>query len=694
MVLLMRWQSTIIAALIGCLTTGGLNLLGWLAVSERKLYDYYLRSRPLEAPDKKIVIVGLGEADLEKYGFPISDDTLATLLTKVKEQKPRVIGLNLHRNVSIGEFGHKRLNHLFRSTPELIGVEKTDGGNSDHSFISPPSELAKLDQTGASEIIEDSQNGVVRRGYLYVQKSTEKEIIPSLGLATALKYLENEDIFPKSHDSKSWLKLRNAVFPMFEENRLFYSEQSIDNYQTTINYINNKNDFVQISASEVLKNEVKEDFFQDKIVFIGTMAETIEDVYLTPYSYNHQGDYNFVYGVEIHASISSQIINAALNGRIIIKTIPFLWQCSYLLILLIITSFSSWYVSTFLKQKRTIIRFICLVLYLIAILLLGNLLLFLGWWFSTVTALSLIFSTEVCIYVFAQFSQLKQQNLILEARVKERTKDLEKAQKKILSQEKLVLHQKLAQYLSHEIKNKTNIIGLNIENSQADLKILELIIEDNSFIFEDAIDDYEESPQSIITNLNNKLFRINSINQKVTSIINQIYNQSANNSYLDPSIETELDFHQFLDNCLIDIDQLCQTNFNNLQIEIRRNYDSSLKKRKCRLIEVERALDNIIYNAIYHLYLKKQNIQNFQPILSISTQKKPNSIEIKIRDNGTGIARENLELIFQMFWTTKTSGKGFGLGLYFTKELIKKCGGKVSVNSIEGEYTEFTVTLP
>ena len=122
----MRWQPPTIAVLIGCLTTAAFNSLGWLQISERQLYDYYLRSRPEEPQDKKIIIIGLTEKDIEKLGFPISDDTLATLLTKIKEQNPRAIGLDLHRNVNIGEEGNKKLDNIFSSTPQLIGVEKTD----------------------------------------------------------------------------------------------------------------------------------------------------------------------------------------------------------------------------------------------------------------------------------------------------------------------------------------------------------------------------------------------------------------------------------------------------------------------------------------------------------------------------------------------------------------------------------------
>ena len=694
----MRCQPTTIAILIGCITTAAFNSLGWLPISERKLYDYYLRSRPLEPQDKKIVIVGLNEKDIEKLSFPISDNTLAILLTKIKAQNPRAIGLDLHRNVNIGEENNKRLDNIFGSTPQLIGVEKADGGNPHLNSISPPTELEKLGQTGASEIIEDGENGVVRRGYLYVQKSNRDKTIPSLGLAVALKYLKAENIVPTAYGSQSWLKLNNAVFPMLETNRLFYSNQDIDNYQTIINYCNAKNKFLQVSISDVLENKIEDNFFQDKIVFIGTTAETIEDIYTTPYSYeSEEENYDFTYGVEIHASMTSQIVSTALGDRTIIKFLPLYWQYSGLFILLITTSFSSWYLYTknnFFPRKKIVLHMVYSIFSLIIILVIGYLLLLFGWWTPTVTALLLVISSEVCIYVFIKLDQLEQGNIILEHKVKQRTQALREAQKKILSQEKLAVYQKLAQYIAHEIKNKTNIIGLNIENSQTDIDELQLIVEDNSFLFEEIADTLVQSPQEIIDNLKSKLSRIKSINKKITLIISEIYNRGTENNNGNSSIDTDVDINQMLDALLSEAIEVCKIKYHNFKIAIDRNYDEDLQKLSCTTSEIERALDNIISNAIYHLYQKNRVTQDYQPKLSITTQNISNAIEIIIRDNGTGIQLENLDKIFQIFWTTKASPEGLGLGLHFAKELIEKHSGKILVDSIEGEYTEFTVSFP
>lgn len=690
-------RTQVIAISIGCLAAAIFNSLGWLQTSERKLYDFYLRLRPQESPEQKIVIVGLNERDIEKLGFPIDDKTLATLLTKIKVHNPRVIGLDLHRNVNIGTQNNE-LKTIFSSTPQLIAVEKTDGGNPNHQTISPPTELAKLGQIGASEIIEDGESGIVRRGYLYVQKSNESESLPSFALAMALKYLEGENIFPVSSE-ESWLKLRKAVFPMLQYNRLFYADWAIDNYQTIINYRARPEGLSQVSVSKVLENKVADNFFQDKIVIIGTTAETIKDIYTTPYDYDTR-NFNFSYGVEIHGNITSYIINSALENRVVIKFLNPYCQYGGILFLLIVTSFVSWYLyhkEDFLSQKKTAIPFICSLFTSVVIFVSGYLFLSVGWWIPTVTSLVTILSSQAIIYVFIKLEQLEQANTILAEKVKEKTQALEEAQQKILSQEKLALYQKLTRYVAHEIKNKTNIIGLNIQNSQTDLAELQLIIEDNSFIFEDIFDTdtrsqsaaMARSPYFIISELNNKLSRMQQINQKVTSIINEIYRYQDNNNVI-----TAIDINQFLERVLLDAIQIHEIKHCELKIAIDRHYEDNIQPINCIVSDIERALDNIIDNALYYLAKKSNNLPNYQPKLSVSTQNKQNSVVIKIKDNGIGIPAENLDKIFTMFWTTKSLGESMGIGLHFAKELIEKHHGSISVDSIECEYTEFIVILP
>ena len=79
--------------------------------------------------------------------------------------------------------------------------------------------------------------------------------------------------------------------------------------------------------------------------------------------------------------------------------------------------------------------------------------------------------------------------------------------------------------------------------------------------------------------------------------------------------------------------------------------------------------------------------------LSISAERVNGHVKINIEDNGTGIPKQNQKKIFEPFYSTKNE-KGSGLGLYITKQLVERNGGKIAVKSKSGEGTRFTLTLP
>jgi signal transduction histidine kinase len=106
-------------------------------------------------------------------------------------------------------------------------------------------------------------------------------------------------------------------------------------------------------------------------------------------------------------------------------------------------------------------------------------------------------------------------------------------------------------------------------------------------------------------------------------------------------------------------------------------------------------LVNLINNAFYAVYeKKKQEANGYEPAVAVSTKKKDDKVEIKIRDNGNGIPQKVLDKIFQPFFTTKPTGQGTGLGLSLSYDIVKAHGGELKVETKEGEGTAFSVLLP
>ncbi|MDQ6890707.1 MAG: ATP-binding protein, partial [Bacteroidota bacterium] len=82
------------------------------------------------------------------------------------------------------------------------------------------------------------------------------------------------------------------------------------------------------------------------------------------------------------------------------------------------------------------------------------------------------------------------------------------------------------------------------------------------------------------------------------------------------------------------------------------------------------------------------------PLVSVSTKHLNDKLEIRVRDNGTGMPQKVLDKIFQPFFTTKPTGQGTGLGLSLSYDVIKAHGGELKVRTKEGEFAEFVITVP
>ncbi|WP_152981473.1 sensor histidine kinase [Hymenobacter sp. AT01-02] len=111
--------------------------------------------------------------------------------------------------------------------------------------------------------------------------------------------------------------------------------------------------------------------------------------------------------------------------------------------------------------------------------------------------------------------------------------------------------------------------------------------------------------------------------------------------------------------------------------------------------DMGRVLLNLCTNALYAVCQHQlAGDSTYQPTISLSTHAEPGWVEVRVRDNGPGIASEVQAKVFQPFFTTKPIGEGTGLGLSISHDIVKAHGGTFSVASREGEYTEFVVRLP
>jgi adenylate cyclase len=315
-----RWRGIIFAVPSITVLVIGLRLTGLLQLLELAALDQFFLLRPLEPPDQRIVIIEINEADIRKQGqWPMSDQSLANLLEKIKQQKPSAIGLDIYRDLPVNP-GHQALVKVFESTPNLIGVQKFSD-TIDSSAVDAPTALKQRHQIGANDIPLDG-DGKIRRGLLYINLKNN-DTIESFALKLALQYLKPQGIIERpAANNSNYLQLGRGTFRTFEADDGGYVRADAGSYQVLLNYRGRIQQFTTVSLTTVQENRIPPGLMKGKIVLIGVTAESLKDLFYTPYSSNVFTDPERMAGVTIHANLISQILSTALDGRTLIKTLP------------------------------------------------------------------------------------------------------------------------------------------------------------------------------------------------------------------------------------------------------------------------------------------------------------------------------------------------------------------------------------
>ncbi|MFP4120200.1 CHASE2 domain-containing protein [Coleofasciculus sp.] len=231
-----------------------LRLTGLLQGLEWDVWDKFFRVRPLEPPDPRIVIVTIDENDITQIGqWPLPDAVFAEAITRLKADNPRVIGLDVYRDLPV-EPGHQELVELFQSTPNLIGAEKVVGNS-----VNPPATLNELGQVGFVDMVLDADRKV-RRGLISVKRGDNLHL--SFSLKLALQYLETQGITPQTQAQHHW-QLGQAIFSPLDKNDGGYIRVNTGGYQILLNYRGSLKDFYNISLTDLLENQIPVEIKRD-----------------------------------------------------------------------------------------------------------------------------------------------------------------------------------------------------------------------------------------------------------------------------------------------------------------------------------------------------------------------------------------------------------------------------------------------
>lgn len=347
-----RWQYggrvTLTSLIVATLTV----VTSWLGVFdsiELNLVDRFFQWRPLEPPDRRITLVTVDEADIEfLQKWPMSDLVLAEAIAHLKIYEPRAIGVDLYRNLAV-EPGSAELQEIYRSTPYLIGIEKVVGND-----IPPAPTLAHLGQIGFSDIVLDP-DGKVRRHLMSIHRNEAMK--NSLSVQLALLYLKAEGIAPQIVDRQTkTYRLGRAVLKPLSSHGGGYSNIDTGGYQMLLNFRGDRDQFTCISLTDVLENRFSGEFIHDRVVLIGAIAPSLNDIFHTPYnSKNTTFDNRLAMeGAIVHANATSQLLSAALDGRSLLLTVNQTQEKLWILLWAGIGSVVSFSVlnSKFFKKKK------------------------------------------------------------------------------------------------------------------------------------------------------------------------------------------------------------------------------------------------------------------------------------------------------------------------------------------------------
>jgi two-component system, NtrC family, sensor kinase len=279
----------------------------------------------------------------------------------------------------------------------------------------------------------------------------------------------------------------------------------------------------------------------------------------------------------------------------------------------------------------------------------------------------------------------------VEARTRELAKsleDLRTAQDRLVQTEKLASLGQLTAGIAHEIKNPLNFVnnfsGISVELVDELQEALARVKADDK-----TRSDIAELAHTLQDNLN----KIVQHGKRADSIVkNMLLHSRAGSIEHRP-----VDINGIVDEAVNLAYHGARAEKQGFNITLERSLDPAAGQIDCFPQEITRVLLNLISNGFYAATTRKGQMEDegYEPTLAAATRNLGDRVEIRIRDNGTGIPLEVREKMFNPFFTTKPVGEGTGLGLSISHDIIvKQHGGRIEVDSQPGEFTEFRIVLP
>ena len=266
--------------------------------------------------------------------------------------------------------------------------------------------------------------------------------------------------------------------------------------------------------------------------------------------------------------------------------------------------------------------------------------------------------------------------------------DLRQAQDQIVMREKLAALGELTAGVAHEIKNPLNFVKNFSEVSEELIDELKEAMED----FAEQIPEDDRSYIDEITgDLTSNLKRIQSHGNRANRIVHDMLQMGRGSGDLQPT-----EINGLLEEYARLAYHSARATDSEFQLDIVHDLDPEMGDVDVIPQDLGRVFLNMVSNACYATDEKRSSAQvdDYGPTIWLKTRRGEEQIEIRIKDNGSGMPPHVVEKIFNPFYTTKPTGEGTGLGLAMSSDIVREHGGTIQVETEPGEFTEMIITLP
>ena len=265
--------------------------------------------------------------------------------------------------------------------------------------------------------------------------------------------------------------------------------------------------------------------------------------------------------------------------------------------------------------------------------------------------------------------------------------DLREAQDQIIASQKLAELGELTAGVAHEIKNPLNFVK---NFAEASSELIEELRETLDEVRESMDGEQRELIDEICQDLTENLERIRSHGDRADRIVRDMLRMGRSSGGRQPT-----DINSLLEEHVRLAFHSARANDSNFQLDIQEDFDSDAGEIDIVPQDLGRVFLNMVGNACDATNERRMASEDdYKPILAVSTRRIEETVEIRVRDNGTGMPKEVIDKIFNPFFTTKPTDRGNGLGLAISSDIVRQHGGTIRVESEVGSFTEMIIDIP